>query len=227
MHSGQRLAPLRFIAFISVLLSLYLVFFYAPIDSYLGPVQKIFYIHFATAVIPYFAFLLVFLASAAYLIRKDSFFDRLAHAAAEVGLVIDTILLVTGIIFSKPTWGVWWVWEPRLTTSLIMWLLYSGYLMLRSMTLDGDKRASLSAVYAIVAFVSVPISFMSIRWWRSIHPLLISPSKINLDPSMWRVTLATLAAFTLLFLYLLLLRMELIAVQDDIDEVKEEMGDLI
>ncbi|MDI6799650.1 MAG: cytochrome c biogenesis protein CcsA [Actinomycetota bacterium] len=227
MHSGQRLAPLRLIAFISVLLSLYLVFFYAPIDSYLGPVQKIFYIHFATAIIPYLAFLLVFLASVAYLSTRRRAFDRLAHAAAEVGLLIDTILLVTGTIFGKPTWGVWWVWEPRLTTSLIMWLLYAGYLMLRSMTLDGDKRASLSAVYGIAAFVSVPISFMSIRWWRSVHPLLISPSKINLDPSMWGVALSTLAAFTLLFFYLLLLKMELIAVQDGIDEVKEEMGDLI
>ncbi len=225
MKRGQKLTALRYIAISSILISLYMIFFLAPTDRYLGIVQKIFYIHFASAIIPYLAFLIVFLASAFYLVKKEIFFDRLALASAEIGLMVDTVLLVTGTIFSKPTWGVWWVWEPRLTTSLIMWLLYFGYLMLRSLSEDRLKAKNLAAVYGIVAFVSVPISFMSIRWWRSVHPILITPNKINLDPSMWLVALSTLAAFALLFAYLLNLKMEILLLEEEIAEIKEEMGD--
>lgn len=223
MQKVQRLAALRFTAFLSALISLYLIFFYAPQDSYLGVVQKIFYIHFAAAIVPFLAFFIVFVASIAYLSTRLKFWDELALAAAEVGLIIDTILLITGTIFNKPTWGVWWVWEPRLITSLIMWLLYGGYLTLRSLVEGESKRATLAAAYGIIAFVSVPISFMSIRWWRSMHPLLITPGKINLDLSMWLTALAALAAFIIIFSYLLTLKIEFLSLTGEIDEAKEEV----
>ncbi|MDO8886877.1 cytochrome c biogenesis protein CcsA [Candidatus Oleimmundimicrobium sp.] len=211
-------------SFIGIFISLYMAFFYAPLDKNLGVVQKIFYIHFPVAIVPYFAFLVVFICSIIYLKTRDRKWDKIAYASAEIGLVIDTALLVTGTIFVKPTWGVWWVWEPRLTTSLIMWLLYAGYLMLYYSVDDIERKSRLTAVFGIVAFISVPISFMSIRWWRSAHPLMLAPKNIALDTPMWITTLVFLASMTLFYLYLLGQRIRMINLQEEIQDLKDEIG---
>lgn len=214
-------------SFIGIFISLYTVF-RAPLDKNLGIVQKIFYIHFPVAIVPYFAFFVVFVCSILYLKTRDRKWDKIAYASAEIGLVIDTALLVTGTIFNKPTWGVWWVWEPRITTSLIMWLLYAGYLMLHFSVGDIERRPRLTAVFGIVAFISVPISFMSIRWWRTAHPLIFTPAKIALgealDMQMWIPTLIFLASMTLFYVYLLGQRVNMINLQEEIQDLKDEIG---
>jgi len=212
-------------SFLGIFISLYMAFFYTPLDKNLGVVQKIFYIHFPAAIVPYFAFFVVLVCSIVYLKTRDRKWSKIAYASAEIGLVIDTALLVTGTIFDKPTWGVWWVWEPRLTTSLIMWLLYAGYLMLYYSVGEAERRSRLTAVYGIVAFISVPISFMSIRWWRTAHPLLITPKGIALDTSMWVTTLVFLFSMTLFYAYLLGHRVDMIGLQEEIEDLKDEVED--
>ena len=211
-------------SFLVIFISLYMAFFYAPLDKNLGVVQRIFYIHFPVSIVPYFAFFVVFISSILYLKTRDRKWDKIAYASAEIGLVIDTALLVTGTIFDKPTWGVWWVWEPRLTTSLIMWLLYAGYLMLHFSVGDIERRSRLTAVFGIVAFLSVPISFMSIRWWRTAHPLVFTPAEIALDAPMWITTLVFLASMTLFYVYLLGQRVNMINLEEEIQDLKDEIG---
>ena len=219
---GRRLLGMA--SFIGIFISLYMAFFYVPLDKNLGVVQKIFYIHFPVAIVPYFAFFVVFVCSILYLKTRDRKWDKIAYASAEIGLVIDTALLVTGTIFDKPTWGVWWVWEPRLTTSLIMWLLYAGYLMLHFSVGDIERRSRLTAVFGIVAFISVPISFMSIRWWRTAHPLVFTPAEIALDTPMWITTLVFLVSMTLFYIYLLGQKVNMINLQEEIQDLKDEIG---
>ncbi|HDP69270.1 MAG TPA: cytochrome C assembly protein [Actinobacteria bacterium] len=223
MREGFVKRILGIASFVGIFASLYMAFFYAPLDKNLGVVQKIFYIHFPVAIVPYIAFFVVFVTSILYLKTRDGKWSKIAYASVEVGLVIDTALLVTGTIFDKPTWGVWWVWEPRLTTSLIMWLLYAGYLMLHFSVDEIEKRSRLTAVYGIVAFISVPISFMSIRWWRTAHPLLITPKGIALDTPMWVTTLVFLVSMTFLYAYLLRQRVNVINLQEEIQDLKDEV----
>src|SRR5690606_25321239 len=105
-------------------------------------------------------------------------------AAAEIGIVFCTLVLLTGPLWAKPAWGTWWTWDPRLTTTLVLWLIYVAYIMLRGMLDDPSRRANISAVFGIVGFIDVPIVFMSIRWWRTIHPTVIEGDGLNLSPEM-------------------------------------------
>ncbi|MDI6821297.1 MAG: cytochrome c biogenesis protein [Actinomycetota bacterium] len=212
------------VTFIAILLAIYMVFIYAPIERKMGILQKIFYFHVSTAWIPYLAFLVVFLCSIVFLWRRDRRWDTIALCSAEVGLVIDALVLITGPIWAKPAWGVWWTWEPRLTTSLIMWLLYAGYLLLRRSVEEEMRRARFAAVYGIAAFISVPISFMSIRWWRTIHPLVIKPTSIELEPPMITALIVCLVAFTLFYFCLLQERYRLEKIKDEIEDIKSELG---
>ncbi|HAW60624.1 MAG TPA: cytochrome C assembly protein [Actinobacteria bacterium] len=215
---------LFWLSLIGIIVSIFMIFFYAPIDRNLGIVQKIFYFHLPVAITPYLAFFVVFICSIFFLWKRERRWDVIALASAEIGLVIDTALLVTGTIWDKPTWGVWWVWEPRLTTSLIMWLLYAGYLLLRRSVGEEARRARFAAVYGIVAFISVPISFMSIRWWRTLHPLVFKPTGIELEPPMVFTVFVCLIAFFLFYLCLLRQRIGLEFLREGIEDLKDRFG---
>jgi heme exporter protein C len=173
----------------------------------MGDIQRIFYFHTPSAWIALGpSFTMVFIASIVYLIKKDLRWDRIAASSAEIGVMFTTITLITGPIWARPIWGAYWTWDPRLTTALVLWFIYVAYLMLRGATGSGHKRARLSAVFGIVGWIDVPIVFMSIRWWRTIHPDVITGEDSGLDPSMRLVLFFSLGAFTLLYAYLLTVR---------------------
>ena len=196
------------VTFLSMLAALYAIFVYAPIEKTMGIVQKIFYLHVPSAFLAFFAFFITFLASIAYLYKKDKKWDVIAYCSAEIGVLFCTIVLITGPIWAKPVWNVWWTWDPRLTTTLILWFIYLAYLMLRGVVRE-NQRANLSAVFGIIGFANVPITFFAIRLWRTIHPVVITAGGINISKPMKYTLLLTFFAFFLFFLSLLKNRIKL------------------
>ena len=204
-----------------MLVNLYLIFLVAPTDAVLGEVQRIFYFHVPIAIVSFAAFFVVFVASIGYLITRKGSWDAVANAAAEVGVVFVTLAVLTGAIWARPVWGVWWTWEPRLTTTLILWLIYVAYLMLRAYVPNRRQGAVYAAALGIVGFVDVPIVYYSVQWWRSIHPsAVVGPLAESgaLEPIMQFVLFFSLGVFLLLFLYLLLERTALRRGEDRLAE---------
>ena len=191
------------------LTALGMVFFYAPREATLGEVQRIFYFHVASAWVGFFGFFVTFLGSVLYLARGARRWDILALASAEIGLTFITMTLLTGMLWAKPAWGVYWTWEPRLTISAVQWLLYLAYVMLRGAVSNAERGARFAAVYGIAAFTTVPLSWFAIRWWRTIHPQVFSASGMAITPKMLTTLLVALAAFTVLYGTLLRARMQL------------------
>ncbi len=199
----------RYVVTVAMLAALYAALVYAPTEATMGDVQRIFYFHVPAAWAGFLSFAVVFGASVQWLRTKVVRWDALAVSAAEVGIVFTSIALITGSIWARPTWGTWWDWDPRLTSTLILWLVYVSYLMLRSTVETPSRRASLAAVVGILGFVDVPIVFMSIRWWRTIHPAVLGSGSFDVDGSMLLALLVCLAAFTLLLIHLVRLRLAL------------------
>jgi len=208
-----------------MLLALYAIFLYAPVEKTMGVIQKIFYIHVPAAFLAYLAFFITFIASIFYLYRKDSKWDTVAHCAVETGVIFCTIVLITGPIWAKPTWNVWWTWDPRLTTTLILWFTYVAYLMLRR-SVKENQRANLSAVFGIIGFINVPITFFSIRLWRTIHPVIITSRGLNMSWPMKLSLIITVIAFCFLFFSLLASRIRLERLKMRIAEINEIMEDM-
>ncbi len=211
---------LAFIGLILMLVDVYLIFMVAPTDSVLGHVQRIFYFHVPLAIMSFLSFFVVLIGSIGYLISRKDRWDGLAHAGAEVGVVFVTLALITGIIWARPVWGTWWTWEPRLTTTLILWLIYVAYLMLRSYAPSRSQGAVYAAVVGIVGFVDVPIVYYSVVWWRSIHPApVVGPFAQSgaLDPTMLLVLLFSFLTFLVFIAYLLL---ERLALRDSEDRLR-------
>ena len=202
-----------------MVIDVYLVLMVAPTDSVLGNVQRVFYFHVPMAILSFLAFFVVFVASILYLAKRNQKWDRLAHASAEVGVVFVTLALLTGIIWARPVWGVWWTWEPRLTTTLILWLIYVAYLMIRAYAPNRTQGANYAAVVGIVGFVDVPIVYYSVQWWRSIHPsAVVGPLAETgaLEPVMQGILLFSFLTFLVLFLYLVVERMALRGLADQV-----------
>jgi len=174
--------------------ALWMVFGYAPVEQVMGEAQKIFYYHVPSAVTAYCLVFLAFLFSALFLWRERAIWDVLAHASAEVGWVFLTVVLLTGPIWGRSAWGRWWVWEPRLTTALILWLMYTAYVLLRLFTRRDARSARVAAVLAVVAFFNVPLVHKAVEWWGSV----VHPEKVSLEPPMRLTFLASLAAVLLL-----------------------------
>jgi heme exporter protein C len=197
--------------------TLYLIFAVAPTDANLGNIQRVFYLHVPIALMSFLAFFIVFVGSIMYLIKRSSRWDSMALAAGEVGVVFVTLALITGVIWAKPVWNVWWTWEPRLTTTLVLWLIYVGYLMVRAYAPNRSKAAVYSAVVGIIGFVDVPIVYYSVQWWRSIHPSpVVGPlaEAGSLHPTMLAVLLFSFLAFLALFVYLVVERTALRNAED-------------
>jgi heme exporter protein C len=212
------------VSVLAILVALYGALVWAPTEAQMGDIQRIFYFHMPSAWIalgPCFTVAMV--CSIIYLVKKDLRFDRIAASSAEIGILFTTITLLTGPIWARPVWGAYWTWDPRLTTTLVLWFIYVAYLMLRASTPPGHKRARISAVVAIVGWIDVPIVFMAIRWWRTIHPLLISGEGMNLDSDMQTVLMFSLAAFTLLYVYLLIVRVRQEDNRARLDQMRQQV----
>lgn len=204
--------------------ALILILFFTPVEAVMGPVQKVFYFHVSAAWAGMLSFIIAAAAGAGYLIRRDLKWDQLSLSAIEVGVVFGLIAILSGMIWARPIWNTWWVWDPRLTTTAIMELIYLAYFILRSGLATPEARARLGAVYAIVSVITVPLTFFSIRLFRTIHPVVIAPSEggagFNMSPRMQFAFFISLAVFTVLLIDLIWNRTRLAAAQ-----AKIQMGE--
>lgn len=214
------------ISIVLVLAAAVMVFFYAPIEAVMGPVQKIFYFHVANAWLGMMAFFTALVAGIAYLRTKKSVWDLVGLSAVEIGLVFMLITIVTGSIWARPSWNTWWTWDPRLTTVTVMELAYAAYLMLRSGIEDPERRARFGAVYAIIVFISVPLTFFSIRLFRTIHPVVIGSNdptaqgSFSMTPAMGQTFAVALVAYSVLFISLLWHRIRLGRLAEKVEQLK-------
>lgn len=181
---------------------------WAPPDANQGEVQRIMYVHVPSAWTAYLAFVIVFIASAGWLWSRRRIFDAIAVASAEIGVLFTGLALVTGSIWAKPTWGVWWTWEPRLITTAVMFVMYVGYLLLRSLSADVEGRATRAAVIGVVAVVNVPIVHLSVTWMNALHqlPTVLRPDGPAMDDRMLATLLVSVAAFTIIYAWLMVAR---------------------
>ena len=192
-----------------MLASLFMIFEYVPTEADEGIVQRIFYFHVPCAWVAFAAFGLVAIAGILYLWLGDQIWDDLGYASAETGMVFCTLMLVSGSLWARPIWGVWWTWDSRLTTTFILWLMYGGYLILRASADDTAQVARFAAVVGLVAALDVPVVIASVRLWRTIHPAVLVTKQGGHgleDPRMVATLLVSLAALTALWAWILMLR---------------------
>jgi heme exporter protein C len=203
---------LGWLSVISLGVGLVMAFGVAPRETTQGNVQRIMYVHPPLAWVAYVAFAVVAAASIVYLARRRPAADRLAHASAEVGVVFTGLAIATGSIWGKPTWGTWWTWDARLTSVAILFVMYVGYLLLRGTIDDRDRAARYCAVLGIVAALDMPLVHFSVYWWRTLHqpPSLMKPGGFSGSPAILWPLLVNLAAFTLLYAYLVAKRARLL-----------------
>ena len=187
-----------------------------------GPLQRIFYFHVPAAWVAYLGFATVFIGSIAYLKTGARRWDLLAHGAAEIGVVFCTIVLITGPIWARPVWGTWWQWDARLTSALVMWLTYVGYLLMRGLGSDQRTVGRPAAIVGIVGFVNVPIVHFSVYWWRTLHPSGPTPANLadgsGLGGTELLAFFTSLAAFTVMFAWLLVMRVRVGRLEDAVEE---------
>lgn len=191
-------------------------FGYAPPEAVQGNVQRIMYLHVPAVLTAYLAFGLVLLGSIAYLATRRPGWDRLAAAAGEIGVLFTGLTIVSGSIWGKPTWGTWWTWDARLTSTAVLFCVYVGYLLLRSLIEDPDARSRYAAVVGIVGAVNIPIVHFSVKWWRALHQpsTILGPERSPIDPAIGLALFVNWVAFTLLFAYLLSRRMEIARLEE-------------
>lgn len=194
-----------------------MTFAWTPVERTMGPAQKVFYVHFPMAINTFVAFLVCFIGSIGFLYTRNPRWDALAVAGAHVGVVLCTVVLLTGMIWARSAWGYWWTWSPRLTFSLVLWLLYVVYLMIRPSIAVASRRALVSAVYGIVAFLDVPLVYLSVRLIPDIHP-----KSIELAPEMKATAWAWFAPVTLFAAVMIYSRFILVRQQDELQMEYEE-----
>jgi heme exporter protein C len=204
--------------------ALYLIFRVAPTEKIMGNVQRIFYIHVSFAFSAYLGYFGVFFASIAFLWRKNLFWDTFAYSSAEIGLLFSTLVIITGVFWARPVWNVWWTWDPRLLTMLILWFIYVGYFLLRKGISDRLKKARYSAVLGIVGFLDVPIVRLATKWWRSVHPRLNREGE-GIDPLMLKVLLFSIMTFIIFTVFLFLLRFRTARFEERLTAVMKGLED--
>ena len=191
------------LTFIGMMTSIFMIFLYVPTDAIEGIPQRIFYFHVPVAWIGMLAFGVLAAASIGYLWKKDERWDWLARASAEVGTIFITLALISGSIWGRTTWGTWWTWDARLTTTLILWFIYIGYMMLRSYMGRTSASARSAAVLAIIGVIDVPIIYESVNWWRTLHPQAEVGTPGALPPEVVLTLMISLVTFTLLYSFLM------------------------
>ena len=207
--------------------ALYLVFFYAPLEAVMGEVQRVFYFHVAAGWVGAMAFLVTAIAGGIYLAGKNRRWDRLAVASVEIGIVFTLINILSGSIWARPIWNTWWTWDARLTSTLVLWFIYIGYMMLRSYTPDPERAARLGAVVGIVGFLDIPIVHFSVQWWRTLHPEpIVVRSSPQAPPEMLATLAVCLVAMMLVYLLLMVHRTRLEGASDEIRRLAAVEGSL-
>jgi heme exporter protein C len=187
-----------------------------PADRLQGDAQRIMYVHVPAAWLAYLAFLVTLIGSLGYLLRRDLRFDRLAAASAEIGLLLTAATIASGALWGKVTWGIWWDWDPRLTTTAVMFVVYAGYVLLRMSIVERVRRARLAAVLGIIGFANVPIVHFSVLWWRGLHqpPSVLRPGSPTIAPILLATLVANVIAFTVAYAWLLRRRVALERARD-------------
>ena len=207
---------LGILALVAMLVGSYVGLAVVPADAAQGNVQRLMYVHVPAAWLAFLAFFVVFVMSVLYLIQRDERWDRVAASSAEIGVVFTVVTLLLGMMWGKPTWGVYWTWDPRLTTTAILLAIYVGYGALRSFAEDGEKRARWSAIVGVIGFANVPIVYMSVTWWRTLHQPPSSPRSVAPD-ILWTLML-NLAAFTLVYIYLMVRRIRFAKLEGELEK---------
>ena len=227
-QTSRRLMIFNVITGALVAAALGLVFLYAPRERQMGEVQRIFYFHVPVAWVSFLAFFVTLCTSIAFLVKGEIKWDKVSAASVEVGLVFTIMAIISGSIWARPAWNTWWTWDPRLTTYTILALIYVAYLMLRQGVEDPGRRARFASVYGIVGFISVPLTFFSIRWWRTIHPVVIgagtatSIGGFDMTPPMVVTLLFSLFAITVLYFCFLANRLQLQREMDHVEQLKAQ-----
>ena len=207
-----------------MLVTIYLVFMWVPTEQNLGISQRIFYFHVPLGWIGMVSIFVVGIASVIHLSTRNDKWDSIAYSAAELGLIFATLILVTGAIWAKPVWGVWWTWDPKLTTTLILWFIYVGYLMVRAYAPKGSRGRRYSSVVALLGALDAPLIYVASIWWRTAHPdLNIGPlaDSGGLDSSMRLTFWIAFIAFTVFYIYILVERIAMRRAEDALDEVHQ------
>jgi heme exporter protein C len=195
---------LGILSLIGMMVSIWMIFLYAPMDDIQGNPQRIFYFHVPMAWLGMLSFVIVAFAGVVYLVKKDERWDWVARASAELGAFFITLALILGSIWGKTIWGTWWTWDARLTTTLILWFIYIGYLMLRNYMGRTSASARAGAVLAIIGVIDLPIIYESVNWWRTLHPTAQVGVQGALPPSVVLTLMVALTSFTLLYSFLML-----------------------
>ena len=200
----------------------YAALFIAPDEATMHQIQRIFYFHLGSWMAMFSALSIAFVANIAWLITRKAKWDWLGVAAVEVGVISCTAGLITGVLWGRPAWGIWWTWDARLTTAFILWLLYISYLLLRGLIEEPQRRATLSAVFGIFAFLDAPLVYASNRLWRTQHPapVIFGGENSGLDPTMSKVLLICIAAMLGMALIALIDRYRLERLRHEVDELR-------
>jgi heme exporter protein C len=221
------LVPLQIVVTCSLMfVAIWMVFVYAPDEKIMGPVQRIFYFHVPSAIVTFASVFVLLGASVGYLWTRRRALDCVARAATEISLLFCSIVLVTGPIWAKPAWGVWWTWEARLTTTLVLWLILAASLMVRGYARDPELAARLGAVLGILAALDVPVIYKAVDWWRGQHPVVFEPGKkAPLAPEMMHTFLVCMLAFFMLYGLFLMLRVRLALLEERARNLTERSTD--
>lgn len=219
------LTLLNILSAVFVIGALILILFFTPEEAQMGAVQKVFYFHVASAWAGMLSFVIAAVGGVLYLVKREMRWDWLSLASIEVGLVFGLAAILSGMIWAHPIWNTWWVWEPRLTTTAIMELIYLAYFILRGALNTPEAKARLGAVFAIVSVITVPLTFFSIRLYRTIHPVVFvsgDSAAFTMSPRMWNAFIASLVAFNVLLAALIWNRTRLAALQTH-NELEENL----
>lgn len=203
----------------------YAALYIAPEEATMHEIQRIFYFHVSAWVATFTAFTIVFISNIAYLTTRGQRWDNLGVSAAEVGIACCSIGLITGPLWAKPVWGIWWTWDARLTTTFIMWVMYICYLMLRGLLEDPRHRATLSSVFGIFAFLDVPLVYMSNRLWRTQHPqpVFFGGPNSGINPVMAKVFLLCMVAVLVVMIPVLVDRYRIESMRREVEELRQEI----
>jgi len=209
----------------SLAVGLYSAFVYAPADAVQGEVQRLMYLHVPLILVSYLAFFVVFVASILYLWRRRRQYDAIAHSSAEVAVLFTALSIAVGSIWGRPTWGTWWTWDARLTTTAILLLVFVGYLMLRALVDDQARGSTFCAVLGILGFLDIPIIHMSVVWWRTLHQpaSMLRPGPSTVASDMQVALYANLVAFGLLYVYLLIKRLQIEGTKEELLRLQMEL----
>jgi heme exporter protein C len=207
-------------AVVLMLLAAGAIFLYAPSDALQGPEQRIFYLHVSSAIAAFASFAVVLVGGILYLRKESLTADRLARSGALVGVVFTTVTLVMGMLWARPVWNTWWTWDARLTSTLVLWIIYAGYLLVRQLAEPGRQAARVGAVVGIFGFIDVPIVYFSVSWWRTLHPGSVIVRNA-LPPEMLATFLFTMLCTLTLAAVMIAIRYRIETLQDERQNVME------